>query len=194
MNLAKLEDISRIATQESSVALSKLVHGPVSVGVHVVETKNADEVFRTLEQETLVVVVSHTLLGETEGSVGLILPKETAFVLSDLLLQRERGTTTELTEEVKAALEELGNIIVGNYLRAFSRQLGLRNLVHQAGNLSWGTLESVQEQMLSPVGSLSREGTVVAVLFSFQEAVVKGYVVILLDAERLEKAGGGALA
>lgn len=189
MNLARLEEISRIATQECSVTLSRILHGPVTVGVHYVERKKVTEIFGMLELETTVVVVTHHLVGEVGGSLGLILPASTALLLAEVLLKKEQRTLRELTEEAKDTLEELGNIMIGNYLRAFSRQIGASNIVHRAGTLAWGTVGTVRDQIVNSLDTLE-EGTIVGVFFRFEHATVKGYVVILFEAELLAKKGG----
>lgn len=187
MNPAKLQEISHIAAQASAVALSKLVRAPVSIRILEVEDKNFREAFRMLEQETLVVVTHSLIVDETERYVKLILPKDTAFLLSDLLLKQERGATKELTKEVREVLEELSNIITGNYLRILASLVGSRDMLHQVGRVSWGTLESVQGQILSFRGPLSKKGNMTAISFDFQEAAARGYMMILLDADDLEE-------
>lgn len=193
MNLAKIEEINRLATEECSLALSKLVKEPASVTTYYVVLKTPEEVFKMIDEESPCVGVTVGVTGDVEGSIALILSKESAFCLADLLLNRERGTTRELTSEAPRALEELGNVVTGCYLRAFSKGLGTRTLLHRAPTLVQETPESIRLGLgawLKPDEKIP----FVAVLFGFKQAVVKGYVLVLFEAETLEKAGGGTLS
>lgn len=186
MNLAKLEVVNQAAMLEASKALSKFLKSPVSIGMPVVEVKKAPEVARTLPSEEVVVGISMRISSDVVGNTLLVLPKETALAFSDFLLKRERGTTRLIQAEEQSVLEEVGNIVVGNYLTAFSQGFGLKSVLHGAPRFLWDQFGSLVKQVVPTlVSGDPEEALLIEVRFTFEQATVKGYMILIFQ-------GGGA--
>ena len=195
MNLTILEKISRIASEESAAALSKMVGVPVEVKVHFVKSVSVDDLFKEVKQEDARVVITFSIVGDAEGVIALLFSQESALRVASLLLKEEsRAPREDFTTPERAALEEVANVIVGSYLLVFSKELGIRNLLHRAGLLYTGTLDAIRAQILASLARSPLEGDLVGILFDYEESSAKAYLAILLNSGKLEKAGGGTLA
>ncbi len=193
MNLGKLEEVSRIATQETSAALSKMLKTSVTVVAHSVKGLSVDALFQEINQAEVNVVISAPVVGDLEGNLSLLFSKESALHVADLLLKKESKTVLgDYTAEQRTALEELANVLAGNYLRAFSKELGAKSVLHRAGFFYSGTLDSMRAHIFSSLAQVPSEGNLVGILFTCEEQRMKGHVVILLSSERLEKVGGAS--
>ncbi len=183
MDLKVLEEISRSAAKESAITLSRMLGAPIAISIHSISSAKDFEMSSLVKETTLPLVVSHELTGEVSGRISFILPQEAAIEFSNLLLKRERGATTEFSSEVKDVMEELSNVVIGKYLSAFSRQWGLKNLVHKVGSSRFEPIQTIEEGL--PRHSTSPTDTaLVAILFGLQETVVRGYVLILLNVDK----------
>jgi len=120
----------------------------------------------------------------------LLFSQETAFNLADLLIKREVGTTRELTELDKSALEELGNIVCGTYLATFSNQTGTKIGQH-APQFSFDMLGSIFEQTVTKFAQRPEKVLAIETEFNFTVPILKGYFfrsyfVVLFEAQQLE--------
>ncbi len=187
MNLNRLKEMNQLAMLEASKALSKLLQGPVAVGIPKVEVKRAQELFSILPPEEIVVGLSMLLSSDVVGNALLILPSQTPFTFCDLLLKRQRGDTKAIAEEEQHVLEEVGNIVVGNYLRAFSQAFGFKCILHRAPEFAWDQFGALMRRIVpSPVSGSPEDALFIEVLFDFQQTTVKGFMVLLFEAKNLE--------
>ena len=89
----KLEQINKQAAERASEALSKLVDRTVEVTIHKAEVKKVDKLSPIIGTEDVVAGIYLPVTGDIKGAALLIFPRETAFILSDLLVKRPAGTT-----------------------------------------------------------------------------------------------------
>lgn len=191
MNLDRLKEVNQLAMLEASKALSKFLQGPVTVGMPRVEVKRVQELSSILSPGEVVVGLSMPLTSDVVGNTLLVLPSETAFAFCDILLKRERGDTKVIAEEEQHLLEEVGNIVVGNYLRAFSQGFGFKCLLHRAPEFTWDQFGAlIRRTIPSPVFTPPEEALFIELFFDFQQATVKGYMILLFEAKDLERVLG----
>jgi chemotaxis protein CheC len=70
--------------------------------------------------EDLIVGVYIGVKGDMPGHALLVFPYESALLLVDMITGVELGTTTCVAEMEQSVLQEVGNIVTGSYLNAFS--------------------------------------------------------------------------
>ena len=116
-NLNKLEQINKEAAEKASAALSKLIDRSVEIGISKAQVKKVEELSPLIGNEEVVAGIYLPVTGEINGAALLIFPRETAFILSDLLVKRPPGTTRKLTKLDESALKEVGNIILYHHER-----------------------------------------------------------------------------
>jgi chemotaxis protein CheC len=129
--------------------------------------------------------------GDIKGAALLILPKETAFILSDLLVKRPPGTTRKLTPLDESALKEVGNIISGNYLTVLSDILQVK-IVEHIPDFSFDMFGAIVDQIITKFAQKTENALVIEIEFVFKPETLKGYFLLLFEIEQF-KAIGGAL-
>ena len=188
MKLDSLIEISRDATLEASKALSRFVAAPVSLGTVRVEMKKELELTLDVEPAEQFYVISGPIVGDASGIATLALPAKTAFGLCDLLFKRQLGTTCAITQEEQDALQELGNIVVGNYLRAFARALPGKTLVHKTAKLIRDASTNLIKNLTSVCEDCTRHNALLfEVTFNFRHAALIGCVMVVIDSKCLQE-------
>lgn len=173
------EEISRQAAANASNALSKLIDKPVIVDVAKTAIKDIMELEPFLGTEERVAGIYLPVTGDVKGATLLILPEESAFTLSDLLLKRKAGTTRSLTELDKSALKEVGNIIAGNYLTVLANELQVKVIEH-IPSFSLDMFGAILSQIIAKFTEQAEKALVVEVEFDFKPIKITGYFVLLL--------------
>jgi chemotaxis protein CheC len=115
----------------------------------------------------------------------LIFPKKTAFILSDLLVKREPGTTHKLTELDKSALKEVGNVISGNYLTVLANILQIRIIEH-IPNFSFDMFGAIVSQIIADFAQKTQKALVIEIEFTFKPETFKGYFLLLFEIEQFK--------
>lgn len=183
MNMDALIEISQEATLEASKALSKFVNVPVSLGTTRVEVRNDLALSLDADKSEPVYAISGEIVGDAKGFATLSLPLKTACGLSDLLFKREIGTTRTIAADEQDALLELGNIVVGNYLRAFARAMPGKTFVHKTAGMFCDAWTNLTKRLETAYNSEhSRDALLFEVSFNFRHAALAGCVMIVLDA------------
>lgn len=181
-----LIEISQEATREASKALSKFVRAPLNLGTIRVEILKEVDISAEIDAWDPVYAVSCAILGDATGLAVLCMPMRTASGLCDLLFHRDSHVTREIDAEGQDALLELGNIVVGNYLRAFARAMPSTTFVHQAAKMlhvAKADLNSQLRKFWQSAGT--HDAMVFEVAFNFRHASLGCSVVILMDANRV---------
>ena len=188
--MSKLQEINTEAALDASNALSKLIDKPVSVGVSKAEVKKVEELSPVIGTEEIVAGIYLPVTGAVIGAALLIFPKETAFALSDLLVRREPGTTRKLTELDKSALKELGNIICGSYFAVLANRMRVK-IIEQVPNFSFDMFGAIITQIMTDFAQNAEEALVIELEFLFKPATLKGYLLLLLNVDKLRAMLGG---
>lgn len=190
--MSKLQEINTEAAIDASNALSKLIDKPVSVGICTAEVKKVEELSPIISPEEVVAGIYLPVKGEIIGAALLIFPKETAFTLCDLLVGREPGTTRKLTELDRSALKETGNIICGTYFAVLANTLRIK-LIEQVPNFSFDMFGAITTQIITEFAQNAEEALVIELEFLFKPATLKGYLLLLLNLDKLRPMlrGGG---
>jgi len=125
-----LREIVTIGGGNAATAANQMLRKKVNVGVPAVSlipVEKAAEIFGG--EEDLVTAIYLHLLGDVSGVMLLILRKDEAKRLADLLLRREPGKSKILNELAQSSLKETATILSGAYLNAIAQLLRMRFLV-----------------------------------------------------------------
>ena len=128
LQLDGLREVANIGAGHAATALSQLTSRRIMVNVPEIKVIRIDEVATMigLDVEEPVAGVIMKMLGDLTGRTVQIFPKETAEVVTAILLHREPADfPAEFDEIEQSALKEVGNILGGAYLNALSDFMGL---------------------------------------------------------------------
>lgn len=188
----KLQEVNEQAAANASKALSKLIDRQVEVEISKTEVKQVKDLSPLIAPEEMVAGIYLPVTGDINGAALLIFPKDTAFVLSDLLVKREPGATHKLTELDKSALKEVGNIISGNYLTILANVLQIKIIEH-IPNFSFDMFGAIVSQIITNFAQKTEKALVIEIEFTFRPETFKGYFLLLFEVEQF-KAMLGSLA
>jgi len=182
----KFQEISKIAASNTSNALSKLIDSQVSIEMTHTGVKKVGDLNPIISPEEITAGIYLPITGDIKGSALLIFPKESAFILCDLLVKREPGTTRKLSGLDKSALKEVGNILSGNYLAVLSNMMNIKITEH-VPSFSFDMFGAVISQIITKFAQKAEEALVIELEFVFKPATLKGYFLLLLEIEEINK-------
>jgi len=182
-----MREVGYIGAGHAATALSKLVGQRVDVSIPVaaaVPLTQLPEMIGGMEE--LVTGVYLPLTGDIEGSVLLVFPQRSALTLADLLMKREVGTATTLSEIDQSALKEVGNILSGNCLTALSQFLGMK-LVEHIPDLAHDMVGAVVDAIIIKFGQRAEQALIIVVEMTTKEKVkIMAYFFLLFGLEEAE--------
>ncbi len=146
LQLDALREVANIGAAHAATALSQMTERPTMIAVPEIKVMQLGAVPSLVGDSHQVVVVSMHMLGDLTGRILLMVPEDDTRLLCDLLLRRERGTTTALEELEQSSFKETANIVGGAYLNALSDFLGMM------------LLPSVPSLVIDEVGSVFTSG------------------------------------
>jgi len=183
--VSKLQEINEQASAKTSQALSKLTDRSVEVGIFKAEVKKVAKLSPFIGTEDVVAGIYLPVAGDISGAALLIFPKETAFILSDLLVKRPAGTTRKLTPLDESALKEVGNIISGNYLTVLANMLQIKVIEHLP-NFSFDMFGAIVSQIITQFAEKTENALVIEIEFIFKPETFKGYFLLLFEVEQFK--------
>jgi chemotaxis protein CheC len=126
LQLDALREVANIGAGHAATALSQLTNSRIMVEVPRLQIARVEEVPELVGtgDEVVAAVLMH-MLGDLSGRTLLILPWSTALGLAEILLNRPRGTLTELDTMGQSAVKEAGNILSAAYMNALSDFMGM---------------------------------------------------------------------
>ena len=124
--LDALREVANIGAGHAATALSQMVNCRVMISVPKISLASVDHLpnLQGDADDDVVAVLMH-MLGDLTGRTVLLLPKDNAHLLCDLLLRQTPGTTQSFEELQKSALKEAGNILAGAHMGALSDFMGM---------------------------------------------------------------------
>jgi chemotaxis protein CheC len=126
IQLDALREVANIGAGHAATALSQMTGETIMISVPTINVARLEEVPPqiTLPEEPVAAVLMH-MLGDLTGRTLLVFPKPTAVRLSELMLRRPPGSSTDLGTLEQSAIKEAGNILSGAYMNALSDFMGL---------------------------------------------------------------------
>ncbi|HEX2718448.1 MAG TPA: chemotaxis protein CheC [Gemmatimonadaceae bacterium] len=126
IQLDALREVANIGAGHAATALSQMTGGTIMISVPTINIARLEEVPPQVSgpEEPVAAVLMH-MLGDLTGRTLLVFPKPTAIRLSEMMLRRAQGSSTDLGELEQSAIKEAGNILSGAYMNALSDFMGL---------------------------------------------------------------------
>lgn len=175
-----LQKINKLAAAGASRALKQLFKQEVSLKIPAARIANIKKLKPIINPEEMTVGVYLPVSGDVKGAALLVIPRETAFALCDILFKKERGVTRKLTRLDKAALKELGNILCGQYFTVFSNELKIK-IVEPIPSLSYDIFGSIISDVISRFSQISDDALIVEINMIFEPKVLKAYFLLLFE-------------
>lgn len=121
LQLDALREIGNVGAGNAATALSQLIDQKIKMSVPKVSVAPIGDVPDLVGgAETPVAGVFLRVFGEAPGSILFLMPRNSAYALVDMLMQRSDRKDYVMTEMDESALKEIGNILAGAYLNALA--------------------------------------------------------------------------
>ena len=175
--LDAMREIGNIGAGNSATALSQIVNKKIDMNVPKVSIIPIEDVPELVGgPDTLIVAVFLRVYGKAPGSILFLMPKENAFFLVDDLMGKQHGTTQELDEMSISAIKEVGNILSGSYLGAFSHFTNI-SMLPSIPSLAMDMLNVVLLQL----GQMGDRAMVIETKFLAEDDSINGHFFLVPD-------------
>lgn len=179
--LDALREIGNVGAGNSATALSQLINRRIDMTVPQVSIMPLGDVPDVVGgPDVMVVGVFLRVYGPAPGSVLFLLPYESAFALIDMLLDKKRGTTSQLDFMDESALMEIGNILAGSYLNALSFFTKL-TLLPSIPALAMDMAGAILSVVLVELGQMGDHALVIETEFLSEEEGIRGHFFLVPD-------------
>ena len=150
-----LQELANIGAGHASTALSQMINRDVKMGIPHVEVIPLAEAGKYLKNEQIVVGIFLKISDEIPSYVMMLIPRDSAFSLSDLLL----GTNTQSGERIlsdmdMSALSEVANVMICSFFDNVSALLGM-SVVPGPPHIAYDIPEAVLDYVLIQIGEVS---------------------------------------
>lgn len=182
-----LKEVGYIGAGHAARALSKLIGQRIDVNVSIAATVSLTQLPEAVGgREELVAGVYLPVTGDLEGAVLLVFPQRSVLTLADLLMKREVGAATRLSEMDQSAIKEVGNILSGSCLTALSQFLGIK-LVEHIPDLACDMVGALVDSISVKFGQKAEQVLVIVVEMTTREKVkIIAYFFLLFSLEEAE--------
>jgi len=177
-----LTEVGNIGAGHAATALSQLIKKKIMISVPEVKVIELSEVETLLgDSNKLVAGIVMNVLGDLTAKILLLLTRESALSLADMLLQKEVGSSKVLSEVGNSAIKETGNIVAGAYMNALNEFLGVM-LLPSVPNLVFDIASAILSSLSDGFEGMSSK--ILSVETQFSEAndkVINGYLLLIPD-------------
>jgi len=184
-----LKEMVTIASGKASSALAEMLDLRINVNVPTIRFVNIQELPKELSDfyEEEVVGIYFKFFGGMEGDILCFMAQDAAKNLLNLLLGEEMQKFDDSLDIIKAALKEVGNIVINSYINAMSNFLNLEKTVISVPFYSSDVLCSMLNTVLCQVGVISDEVIIMDTNFETKETEIGLKILTFLQQESVEK-------
>ncbi|MCR4419912.1 MAG: chemotaxis protein CheC [Clostridia bacterium] len=181
-----IREIGNIGAGSAATALAQMMNQRIQMSVPRAGVMPLEDIIRLVGgEEEPVACVTTVVTGQAPSLVLYLLSASAAFGLVDLLLGRPSGSTTDLGEMEKSVLSEVGNILTGSFLTAFSQMTGL-SLLPSVPVLAFDMLGAVISAALVEGGYYEDRVLVIETVFSGTNSSISSHFFLAPQAGSLE--------
>lgn len=121
--------ISQRSAENASTVISKWLKNPVSLRVTNVNLTTFEEIGPTIKlNEEVVIAAATSLVGDIGGFFLFMFRTEDSYKMTDMVLKRPLGTTTESDEVVQSVMLETCNIVGSSFSNSLVNMLQIKLL------------------------------------------------------------------
>lgn len=173
------EEIGKVGSQHAAHALSALLRVPVSVNTLRVQRVNPLEmVAASAVTGEAFFGVYFTIYGERAGSVLVMISRDHACRVVDLLRKQRQGSTKVLDEHAFSIVRETANILTGAYLGAI-RTLVTTPLIHSIPYLAMDQWDTIINSLLPSLMESGDQVVLVEAELVAESVDVRCYLIVV---------------
>jgi chemotaxis protein CheC len=182
-----LTNIATLAMHNASSSISQMLRKNISIDVPSVEYVPLESIFDMPGSRfSLVAGVLIEISGELSGSVMLLFPEKTAYLLIDLAMGKCEGTTSEITSMGQSALSEICSVLVGQYLNVLSDKIKVKT-TYSVPRFAFDMVGSIMDHIVVSQMMVSDYVMVTRTSFSISSNEIGGMFLFTFTPDSLEK-------
>lgn len=178
--LDQLKEIMNIGASHASTALSQMVNKKVNLSVpnaYVDEIQNINKYIKHKNEEVTAALLK--IYGDASGVMFFMFNDESDFKLSRLLVNGLSNSKGDKELEF-SAIKEVGNVLAGASLSAFSKFLDM-SLLHSVSDVVTDTTDSIINSVVAEIGKTSGVALVFEVGFDVVGVDIKTRFFFFID-------------
>jgi chemotaxis protein CheC len=181
--LDQLKEVVNMGASHASTALSQIIKLPVHITVPEVSLDKAENIAKFIgDSKEVVTAVLVKVLEDTQGMITFIFPRGNDKKLARLMCQGQSSDSDMLDELDRSALKEVGNILAGASLSAFSKFLNI-NILHSVSEVVTDMLGSIINTIIAEISHKSNILLTFKVDFEVENTDVKTSLFFFMDPE-----------
>lgn len=188
IQLDAIKEVSNIGAGHAATVLSQLMKEKVTMTVPQVNLIALSDVCDVLGQpEDPMVGIYLRVFGDAPGKILYLFPREEALFLAGFLLDekiKDEDNRNILGEIEVSALKEIGNILTGAYVYAFSNFTKL-NLISSVPALTFDMVSAILNTVLVDSGASSDYALLIETKLKACEVKITGHFFLVPDAGSL---------
>ena len=165
-----LQEVANIGASHAATALSKMINRDIKISVPQVDILPLENIVDCVKDEKIGVGIFLKISDQIPSYVLLLLPKDSAFALADLLMGKEPDPVKDILSEMdSSALQEVANVMMCAFFDSVTALLGIP-IVPSPPALAYDEPVAVMDYVLIQIGEVANE----AVVFNVELQEEKG--------------------
>jgi len=178
--LDQLKEIMNIGASHASTALSQMINKKVDLSVpraYVDEIQNLNKFIENKDEEVTTAILK--IYGDAGGVMFFMFTSGTEAKITNILIGNVQNDKERKELEI-SAVKEVGNVLAGASLAAFSKFLDM-NLLHSVSDVIVDTIDSIMNSVVAEIGKTSGMALIFEVKFIIKEIDVETKFLFFID-------------
>lgn len=178
--LDQLKEIMNIGASHASTALSQMIEKKVDLSVpraYVDEIQNLNKFIENKDEEVTTAILK--IYGDAGGVMFFMFTNGNEAKIAKVLIGNVKNEK-ERKELEMSAVKEVGNVLAGASLSAFSKFLDM-NLLHSVSDVVVDTVDSIMNSVVIEIGKTSGMALIFEVKFIIKELDVETKFLFFID-------------
>ncbi|MCE5204412.1 MAG: chemotaxis protein CheC [Coriobacteriales bacterium] len=186
LQLDAIRELGSVGVGHAATALSQILGHFVGISVpeaRIVAVSDVPSMYGGAE--TLVAAVYTRILGDIEGGILFMMPRDAVLGLVDLLRSRPPGSTKTLGNEEEAIAVHAATLLISAYVAAMGRMADV-NVLPSSPAFAYDMMGAVLEVVTSEIGMKADTAILVTARFMEEDAAVDAALFYLPDPDSLD--------
>ncbi len=180
IRLDAFREISSIATGNAATSLSAMLGKKVNITVPNIMVETSEKVPELLGgTEKIMTAVYFSISGQILGSILLVFSSSESLRLVDILTGQKADQIKNVDEIGISALKELGNIVIGSYVRVLAEGLKM-TISYSVPGFTYDMMGAILDEPLARLSLETKHAVIVESEFIVREKIYRGYLIFIL--------------
>ena len=177
----QISEIINIGAGNAATALSTMLGKKVQMDVPSTFVGKIESVIKLLgEANNTVLTVYLKTFGDVNGALAIIFPPVAALKFNEILTGNKKNDLRNFSDADLSSLREVGNILMGASITAFSKFLNM-NILHSIPDVAVDMLGAIMDSVIVDIAKVDLDILVVRINLTLVDEGVTGELFYLFD-------------